>query len=475
MKYGVDRLGCRASESPAFLRSPSRRITWDVRRGFQPLLAVRIFRERGGCTLKPTCCWLWRGALVPIFLCMFLVAAVPARATTYHLSAEGDDAWSGTLPEPNPARTDGPWRWLRKIWDERARFRPGDEILLRRGDVWNQAPVNPLIQIEQGRRAPVVLAFDGAPGQPITLGAYGEGDKPVIDGREMSTTNYSLIIPWETNWVTIQDLHLIPGDTTYHFIRFVTAHTDDTEGVSHVKVVRVDFDNSLDVPGWFGGHGICFDNMVYLDSSPSNVPEPNPGAPCHDVEISHCRFVGIGGISAWKKWDAINVAAPKGGRFWIHDNEFYHTNEAIDVAGDSGHVIEHNFIVATSQYQGIKVHSQFSHVSDTKIRGNVIVGAWGYAIAVENISDSEISHNTIYSVPHPDGGGGVRSTWGIWTATRPRRTTARSRGISSPTTSRGARRTFSGRCRRRTSAWSTRSGTTPTGTRPAPRSSLGRR
>jgi hypothetical protein len=78
--------------------------------------------------------------------------------TTYYLSATGDDAAPGTSPEQ-------PWRSLVRL--NQAVLQPGDRILLRAGDTFG---------------GQLVLHSSGAPGQPLRIGAYGKGAKPVIAG-----------------------------------------------------------------------------------------------------------------------------------------------------------------------------------------------------------------------------------------------------------------------------------------------------
>lgn len=100
-----------------------------------------------------------------LLLAAALVAVRPAAAATYHVSASiGNDDWSGTVPEPRG--DDGPWKTLRKA--SRA-YEPGDTILLRRGDRWNEE-LRPL--------------GEGAPERPILIRGYGEGPKPVIDRQD---------------------------------------------------------------------------------------------------------------------------------------------------------------------------------------------------------------------------------------------------------------------------------------------------
>lgn len=43
--------------------------------------------------------------------------AVAQSKADFHIAADGDDAWSGTLPAANAAKTDGPFATLAKARD----------------------------------------------------------------------------------------------------------------------------------------------------------------------------------------------------------------------------------------------------------------------------------------------------------------------------------------------------------------------
>lgn len=91
------------------------------------------------------------------------------HGATYHVdAASGDDAWSGTAPRPTPAGdpADGPWKTIARV--NASQFSPGDSILFRRGRTW---------------REQLTVPSGGAEGNPVTFGAYGTGDAPVIDGE----------------------------------------------------------------------------------------------------------------------------------------------------------------------------------------------------------------------------------------------------------------------------------------------------
>lgn len=88
-------------------------------------------------------------------------------AATYYVSiSQGNDTWAGTAAVP--AGGNGPWKTLTRA---SAAYLPGDRILLRRGDSWNEE-LHPL--------------GNGTAAEPVVIGAYGEGPRPLIDREDDS-------------------------------------------------------------------------------------------------------------------------------------------------------------------------------------------------------------------------------------------------------------------------------------------------
>ena len=97
-----------------------------------------------------------------------IVTSPPAakkKPTTYYVSSsEGNDKWDGqsSLAEGKS----GPWKTLSRA---SVQYIPGDVILLKRGDLWHEE-LSP--------------KGNGTTKDPITISAYGEGAKPVIDRQD---------------------------------------------------------------------------------------------------------------------------------------------------------------------------------------------------------------------------------------------------------------------------------------------------
>ena len=84
----------------------------------------------------------------------------PAHAKTYYVSqSAGDDASTGESATR-------PWKTLAKA---SIQYQPGDTLLLKRGDTWNEE---------------LAPKGNGTPEKPITISAYGEGNKPIIDRQD---------------------------------------------------------------------------------------------------------------------------------------------------------------------------------------------------------------------------------------------------------------------------------------------------
>ncbi len=94
-----------------------------------------------------------------------LLGVTPAFATntTYYVDATGGaDANAGTTQA-------AAWKTLAKV--NTMTFTQGDKILLRAGQQW----------VEQ-----LKPKGSGVSGNPITIGAYGDGPRPIVDGRNVA-------------------------------------------------------------------------------------------------------------------------------------------------------------------------------------------------------------------------------------------------------------------------------------------------
>lgn len=101
---------------------------------------------------------------------LFLACFTPASATDYYVSPTGNDASAGTSQATA-------WATIDRVNQMAFSYQPGDRVLFQRGGVF---------------RGEVILGSSGTAAQPITVGAYGTGNKPVIKGSILVNgwTNY---------------------------------------------------------------------------------------------------------------------------------------------------------------------------------------------------------------------------------------------------------------------------------------------
>ena len=115
---------------------------------------------------------------------------VVEKTIRFYVSPEGKDSWSGHLPEPNAAGTDGPFATL-----ERARDAVRD---LKR----SARLTGPVVVYLRGGRYPVTgpISFGPEDSGPVTYTAY-PGETPVLDGGRRIEGWQRTQLRGQTSWV----------------------------------------------------------------------------------------------------------------------------------------------------------------------------------------------------------------------------------------------------------------------------------
>lgn len=100
--------------------------------------------------------------VVGAVLCSLALAKPAAAQSAYYVdSSGGSDANDGLAPERA-------WQSLGKV--NGVRLKAGDSVLFRRGGTWT---------------GQVVLKTSGRPGRPVTIAAYGTGERPILSGGQV--------------------------------------------------------------------------------------------------------------------------------------------------------------------------------------------------------------------------------------------------------------------------------------------------
>jgi hypothetical protein len=118
---------------------------------------------------------------LPVLAFIVLFSHASAAPRTYYFSSNGSDSNNGTSETR-------PWKSFHKI--SNVLLQPGDKVLLRRGDTFSNQQL--------------YLDGKGTAEAPIELGAYGSGDRPIID---RGNTFNGICVKWEApSYVRISQL-----------------------------------------------------------------------------------------------------------------------------------------------------------------------------------------------------------------------------------------------------------------------------
>lgn len=116
-----------------------------------------------------------------LLISFFSSAYSTALAATYYV-----DATNGA--NSNTGTSQGlAWRSISKV--NSSTFNPGDKILFKRGESWNER---------------LSIPSSGSSGNPIIFNAYGEGNKPIINGLNLESCVYIN----SKHYITIANLEL---------------------------------------------------------------------------------------------------------------------------------------------------------------------------------------------------------------------------------------------------------------------------
>jgi len=311
-------------------------------------------------------------------------------AGTYYVDAtNGSDSNSGTSPEIA-------WKTINKV--NNSSFNPGDSILFKRGEEW---------------REQLTVPSSGSPGNPITFGAYGYGDDPIISGADLVTT-------WGDEGGNVWSAILV----TEPKILFIDGTNDNKQAA------LADVDTAND---WYWESNVLY---IYSTSDP-NTAYTNPGIEASVrpylrgnglIHIDTKQYVIIDGIDTDKSSShSVKIAAPSdniiiknsthaysydgglcatgsrnGGssNITFNSNTVHHSNCAGSIAYHEGISVEY---VNGFEISGCEVYSCYEEGIDAKygskngiIQGNLSYSNYHEAIMVDGASNVDICQNLVH-------------------------------------------------------------------------------
>lgn len=218
--------------------------------------------------------YLWQGTIA---LCLTAMLPTHLLATTYYVSAAGNDANNGTS-------TATPWKTLAKV--SSTVFSPGDMILFNSGDTF----------VGQ-----LVISSSGSAGNPIVYGKYGSGNNPWLAAQGATQATVYLL---NKEYIEIKDMkitNLLVGNNinSSSGARLLGLHIINQDGgtknhiyLQNLEVTNVNGEHVTSNSRYYGG--------VFFQITGSTTPSK-----WNDILVSNCYFhnisrAGVNFDSDWK-------------------------------------------------------------------------------------------------------------------------------------------------------------------------------
>ncbi|NLY00460.1 MAG: hypothetical protein GXY83_30565 [Rhodopirellula sp.] len=221
-----------------------------------------------------------------IFLLALLAMSanvVDAAPHALYVSTAGNDNWSGTLPEPNAAKTDGPLATLERARDavralKKQGLPEGGVVVTLRGGCYERSGPLELTADDSGTESSPII-YRGAEGEQVVIsgGKRITGFKPVSDPavlERLEAPARGKILQADLRALGIQDLGDVTGNRAelYYAGKPMTVARWPNDGF--VKIVDLVGGNPVDVRGTKGDrHG----KFMYEGDRPSRWIGENDG------------------------------------------------------------------------------------------------------------------------------------------------------------------------------------------------------
>jgi len=333
-------------------------------------------------------------AVLVLLACLLAVQAY-AGVTYYVDPANGNDSNNGTSPATA-------WRTITQLNANWRYFQTGDDVLLKRGGVFTDAT----LKIRQG----------GTSLDPAVIGAYGEGDKPLIDCGLNYLQGGILCTTPGLGYITIQDLAI--RNVLYSNQSGITIASNL---LTNITISRVDIDN-------IGNNGIhlarinayTIENCLISRCANSGIAIIGSAADpitnglirnntVHDVADNDGITIHVGSAETDKV----------GPNHTLIDNVgFRCAEQALDVTSGSRITLIHNESfdngdsgVLLGHCSDVLIDKHFSHEDGTigiivgnesqnvRIQNSIITNASSHQLQIYNSSNVKVFHNTIVHGP----------------------------------------------------------------------------
>jgi parallel beta-helix repeat protein len=317
-----------------------------------------------------------------MLLIVIILHSVQLSATTYYVSATGNDLNTGK----NPAQA---WKTLNKV--NNLVPKPGDSILFRRGDSWSGS---------------ISVNMFGREDAPIVYGAFGSGPKPKIYGSEIikgwtkhSGNIYKAAFDKEINQLFVDDEKMRVARFPNRGYVTISSVIDNKKFSSDDLPLGIDYAGAV----WFGRTGYYHTPVHKVVTSMSgkltldDVPQKDLNEGEGFILMNKLTFLDEAGEWCYDASAGIvYLWLPKGDspdnyniRGSIHKYGFY--------ARSKNNIVIRDFEISQQAFAGI----DFEDSKNWKIIGNDFVFPDAYGINNESSGDNHfISKNKIAGANH---------------------------------------------------------------------------
>ncbi|MCH7400192.1 Ig-like domain-containing protein, partial [Belliella sp. DSM 107340] len=191
--------------------------------------------------------------VILLILSFFVLISNTQAATYYFSSSEGND--SRTAAQAQNEST--PWKSIEKLNKVFLSISPGDRILFKRGDSFYGT---------------IHITRSGTISAPITFGAYGDGDKPIITSLEEVNEWISVgngIYESKDKFSNIEKINVLTIDNTLFSLGRFPNFDEENKGYLNITstpnnntILSTDLNGSLD---WSGGEIVIRKNPWIID------------------------------------------------------------------------------------------------------------------------------------------------------------------------------------------------------------------
>gem|GEM_PF-1297009 len=244
---------------------------------------------------------------------------------TYYIDATGgDDNNDGTTE-------DTPFKTLDMV--NRIHFLPGSQVLFKKGEEWTGS---------------LVIHGSGEPGKPNLVGAYGQGDAPLLNGPgnyQSNTVHFDNVSYWEMDGLRIRNFEVVGEGMSGIYKRGVYVHAHEMGEVNHFIFrnleiydinAQVSDDQSFsEISKNYGG--------IFMEITGDAIPTW-----FDTVIIEDCYFHDLGrtGVSNASSWERRGLLSEFGDQLsentydnWVPTRNFVFRNNRVESTEGNGLIL----------------------------------------------------------------------------------------------------------------------------------------